>query len=141
MCPLCHACGLNSLAILGATAAAFILGGIWYAPPVFGAAWMMALGKTKEDCEGKGMGKPMVLCFIMTLLTAFALAVILSSLGIHGARDGALTSLFICAGFVLTSNFNDFLFTGWNTRVFWIGTGYKVIDFLVMGAILGAWQP
>ena len=40
--------GLNWLAILVATVAAFVLGGLWYGP-LFGKAWMAALGKTEED--------------------------------------------------------------------------------------------
>ena len=42
--------GLNWWAILLATGAAFALGGLWYGP-MFGQAWLRALGKTAEDLQ------------------------------------------------------------------------------------------
>ena len=43
--------GVNYLAVLAAGGAAWILGAVWYAAPVFGNAWMAGIGKTKEQVE------------------------------------------------------------------------------------------
>ena len=42
--------GLNWWAILVATVAAFVLGYVWYGP-VFGKAWLVALGKTEDEIQ------------------------------------------------------------------------------------------
>src|SRR2546430_6790428 len=39
------------LAVIASTIGSFVIGGIWYAGPVFGKAWMAALGKTEADKE------------------------------------------------------------------------------------------
>ena len=56
---------LNWVAILIATVLAFVLGGIWYGP-VFGKAWLTALGKTEDDIE------PSASPFIISFFTANA---------------------------------------------------------------------
>src|SRR5256885_12013612 len=40
------------IAVIASTILSFVIGGIWYAGPVFGKAWMAALGKTEADKEG-----------------------------------------------------------------------------------------
>ncbi len=39
------------IAVIAATIVSLVIGGIWYAGPVFGKAWMAALGKTEADKE------------------------------------------------------------------------------------------
>src|SRR6266571_6179023 len=39
------------IAVIASTILSFVIGGIWYAGPVFGKAWMAALGKTEADKE------------------------------------------------------------------------------------------
>src|SRR5256885_13039797 len=39
------------VAVIASTILSFVIGGIWYAGPVFGNAWMAALGKTEADKE------------------------------------------------------------------------------------------
>ncbi|HNI11929.1 MAG TPA: DUF1761 family protein, partial [bacterium] len=39
---------LNWLAIIVASISAFVLGGIWYSPLMFGNAWMKVAGMTEE---------------------------------------------------------------------------------------------
>ena len=44
----------NFLAILAAAVSAFLLGGLWYAPGVFGRAWMRDCGFTEESLRKMG---------------------------------------------------------------------------------------
>src|SRR2546429_9008349 len=39
------------IAVIASTILSFVIGGIWYAGPGFGKAWMAALGKTEADKE------------------------------------------------------------------------------------------
>ena len=45
---------LNWLAVIVAALAYFVIGALWYAPPVFGKAWMAAGGMTVEPGDGPG---------------------------------------------------------------------------------------
>jgi hypothetical protein len=58
---------LNWLAILGATLASFALGGLWYGP-IFGKAWMAAIGKKQEELPSNAT--PFIVSFVTALITS-----------------------------------------------------------------------
>ena len=126
---------LDWLAILIATAVAFVLGGLWYGP-LFGQAWLTALGKTEEDIEPSPM--PFVISFFAAALTSVVLAGLMLALGITGVVDGALFGLIVGIGFIATAMASDSAFCGWGMPLFLIQSGYRVAYSVLMGAIIGA---
>lgn len=126
---------LDWLAILIATAAAFVLGGLWYGP-LFGRAWMRALGKTEADIEPTLM--PFVISFFTAALTCIAVAVLMLALGIDTVPGGALFGFAVGIGFIATAMASDSAFCGWGMRLFLIQAGYRVAYSVLMGAIIGA---
>lgn len=126
---------LNWLAILIATVAAFVLGGLWYGP-VFGQAWMAALGKTEDDIEPTPM--PFVISFFTAALTCIVVAALMQTLGIVTVLGGAVFGLVVGIGFIATAMASDTAFCGWGLRLFLIQAGYRVAYSILMGAIIGA---
>ena len=129
---------LNGWAILGAIVAAYALGAVWYAPVVFGNAWLRALGRRKEE-----LGSPvrsMAIQFLLTLVTATVLAVLIVRLGAITWAEGAAIGLAAGVGLVATGLASDYLFCGWSLRLYSIQVAYKLASLAVMGAILGAWR-
>src|SRR5450432_1889690 len=68
---------LNIWAILVATIAAFVLGGLWYSPAVFGKAWQRANGFS-ETPPAANMAKVFSISFVLTLVMSFNLAMFLN---------------------------------------------------------------
>lgn len=128
---------IHWLAVLVATIASFMLGGIWYGP-IFGKAWMAHLGKTQDDLGGTAV--PMGLSFFTALVTSIALAILVRELGLSGAADGIVVGLFVGVGFIATSMASDYAFCGWSLGLFWIQAGYRVVYSVLMGLILCLWQ-
>lgn len=128
---------VNWWAIATATALAFVLGGLWYGP-LFGAAWLEAIGKTEADLQPSAT--PFVVSFFAALLTAFVLAVLLSALGISGGVDGAIMGLWVGIGFIAAAMASDASFCRWGLKLFLIQSGYRVVYSVLMGGILGFWQ-
>ena len=128
---------LNWLAILAATAAGFVLGGLWYGP-LFGKAWLAAIGKTADEIEPTPL--PFVVSFFTAAVTAVLLAVLIQALGIASAAAGALLGLAVGLGFIATAMASDSAFCGWGLNLFLIQAGYRVSYSLIMGAILAAWR-
>lgn len=126
---------LNWLAILIATAVAFVLGGLWYGP-LFGQAWMDALGKTTDDIEPSPA--PFVISFFAALITCIVVAGLMLLLGIETITGGALFGLIAGIGFIATAMASDTAFCGWGLRLFLIQSGYRVAYSILMGAIIGA---
>ncbi len=128
---------LNWLAILAATVLAFVLGGLWYGP-LFGKAWMSAIGKTAAELQPSPA--PFVISFFTALLTAIVLGALIKSLAIAGATGGMLIGAITGIGFVATAMASDSAFCGWGVRLFVIQAGYRVTYSILMGAVLALWQ-
>lgn len=129
---------LNVLAILAAALATMALGFVWYAPPVFGNAWMRLLGKRKED-----MGKPgpaIALSALGSLLAAVALAVTLEGFAARDLVSGLGIGALVGVGFIAPVMATDHVFAGRPIPLYLLNVTYHVLSFIAMGAILGAWQ-
>ena len=127
---------LNWWAILVATTAAFVLGGIWYGP-VFGKAWMAAIGKTEDDLQPSPT--PFIISFFTALLTCIVLAALMNALGIATLGGGLAMGALVGVGFIATAMASDTAFCGWGMRLFWIQSGYRVVYSIIMGGVLGIW--
>ncbi len=127
---------INLLAVVVAAIVGFVIGGVWYAPPVSGNAWLKLLGKRREE-----IGKPGQIAgiFVLTLITAFVLAVFIGYAGAKTALDGAIIGLWTWFGFNLTETAGTVMYEGKPIKLLAINAGLGFVIFLVMGAILGAW--
>lgn len=126
----------NWWAILVSTLLGFIIGGIWYGP-LFGKAWMKALGKTEFDLP------PSVVPFVIALITAFVSAVVLayliSVLGATTWLQGAMVGLVLSVAFIACSNISDGAYCRWSWSLVAIHSGYRVLYCILMGVILAIW--
>ena len=128
--------GLNWWAILAATAAAFVLGGLWYGP-LFGQAWLKALGKTETDLQPSPT--PFVVSFFAALLSCVVLAAIMKGLALNTLGGGLIIGGLVGIGFIAASMASDSAFCRSGMPLFLIQSGYRVLYSILMGAILGAW--
>jgi hypothetical protein len=128
---------LNWYAIVGATLAAFALGGLWYGP-LFGKAWMSAIGKTADELQPPPL--PYVISFFTALVTTIVLAMLINALGVVRVIDGVLLGAIVGIGFIATAMASDNAFCGWGLKLFLIQSGYRVVYSLIIGAILAFWR-
>lgn len=129
----------NYLAILVATVSTFILGGVWYAPPVFGQAWMRESGFTKESLERMGgTARIFAVSFVLEAIMAFNLAAFIGPKASFsfGLFAGAAAGI----GWVATAYGVTYLFEHRSLKLFLINAGYHAVALTMMGAILGAWR-
>jgi hypothetical protein len=132
----------NPWAAVAAAASSFLLGGIWYAPPVFGRLWGceagMPLGENPQGKPGKHPARVFAVAIGFALLAAFAFAWWLGPRPPLGAavRAGAAVGL----GFVATSFGVNYSFANRSTLMWAIDAGYHAAQFLLFGLILGLWH-
>jgi hypothetical protein len=130
--------GLNWWAVLVATLAGFMLGGLWYGP-IFGKAWLRAIGKKEEDLGNAAL--PLTLSFFTAFATALLMALLIGALDVvETALDGALLGLYIGVGFIAAAMASDYAFCRWPSQLFFIQAGYRVVYSVIMGAILAGWR-
>lgn len=140
-----HMHSLNWLAILVAAISTMILGFLWYSPLLFAKAWTREMGydandKAKMDEMRKSGGPAYAGSMVAALLGAFTLALILHGMRAESLHFGIMASFHIWLGFVATVQFTGALFTKQSMKLFAINTGYQLVCFVVMGAILVLWK-
>lgn len=126
---------VNLLAVVAAAVSAFVLGGLWYSPILFGARWMRLTGQSEESQKSGSMAKIFGGAFLLNLISAWVFAMFLGPKpGLQfGAGAGLAAGLcWVAAAFAV----ND-LFERRPAGLTMINGGYVTIQFLIMGAILG----
>lgn len=143
MITLAQTVDINLWAVLGAAAAMFAVGAVWYSPVLFGKEWqkmIVASGKLKASDMKKMAPEALIGSFLCYLLMAYALAYINALLGVDGWIDGITVAAWIALGFVVTISLSNALYDGTRKKLWSINTGYTLIGILLMGVILGVWH-
>jgi len=136
---------INYPAILVAGIARMLVGFLWYSPALFGPAWAKCRGIDMHDPKQsqelkKGMGAVYSASLGATLLSAFALEALVVRIHSGGVLGGLKLGLLVWLGFVMTVQLTAALFSHKNKTLFFIDTGYQLVCYLAMGAIVGGWQ-
>lgn len=129
---------INWLAVAVAGISAFVLGGVWYSPALFGKAWMKENNMTIEDAKQGNKGKIFGWSFILSLVMAVNLAMFLNDPKINfamGITYGFLTGVWIFCGIAIVA-----LFEHKTARYIFVNGGYMLVALGLMGAIIGAWR-
>ena len=133
---------LNWLAVIVAALAYFLLGAVWYAPPVFGRAWMRASGI--EVREGEGPGPAFyALPLVADIVAAVALGMLARATGSDSVGEGIVLGLVVGVGFVATVIATTGLFdTKKPIPGLWalITGAYNVVGLLIAAVIVSVWD-
>ncbi len=135
---------LNYLAILAAAIVAFIVGGVWYSPAVFGHSWAQAQGYSPERLAAMKGAKPparaLIVTFLCQVVIAVALALLKWWMAFDGWFEGLLLGLLVWGGFVATVGLIGHVFSDRPLRAYVIDVGCQLVYFVAMGVIIGAWR-
>lgn len=130
--------GINWLAVLAATIAAFVLGGLWYSPALFGKRWQLAAGLSDETVRS---GNPALIfggAFLLALIAAAMFALFLGPRPSLAFGVGAGFAAGLC--WVATSFGINGLFQRERLDLVLINAGYHILQFTLIGLILGLWH-
>jgi hypothetical protein len=128
---------INYLAVLVTAVVGFGIGALWYA--FFSRSWLAAIGKTEAEVRKGNAAIAYSGAFAASLMTAYALALLIGLAQAQTFVHGALLGLWVWVGFVAATNLPTYLFSRWPRELFFINNGYHFVTLLIMGAILGAW--
>jgi len=140
-----HFLGVNIWAVLVCAIATMVVGFLWYSPALFANPWMVLMGydpndKAKLAEMQKSAGPSYAMSFVASTLSAFVLGKIIAVSGETNAIDGLKIGLVVWLGFVTTVQFTNALFSRQRNKLYMINTGYQLVCYVAMGAILGAWR-
>ncbi|HLB90147.1 MAG TPA: DUF1761 domain-containing protein, partial [Terriglobales bacterium] len=136
--------GVNLWSVLVAAVATMVVGFLWYSPLLFARPWMVAMGYDPEDKAKleemrKSAGKSYAIAFVASLVAAFVLGKIIDVTTVDTALYGMKIGFAVWLGFVTTVQLTAKLFGNQPTKLYLINTGYQLVCYLAMGAILAVW--
>lgn len=134
---------INFLAVFAATLSTFVVGWLWYGP-LFGKAWMSAVGLSEEELQQGSMVKIFGLAFIFEFIMALNLALFFygspEAAGSITAGTGAFYGFLTGFGWVFFALAVNSLYEQKSWKYILINGGYWTVAFTVMGLILGSWK-
>ena len=111
---------------------------LWYAPKIFGNAWMKLSGLKAEDT--KNPGATFAVAALCSMVTAFALAGFLNYFGSQTFLQGFLAGAELWLGFVATTIVVDYRFSQRPWKLILINIGHSLIALGLMGGVLAIWK-
>jgi Protein of unknown function (DUF1761) len=133
--------GINYWAVLVAGVVAFVMGGLWYSPLLFGRAWAKLRGIDSIAAGGIQMRPPEVVAeFVRGLIVAVVLAGFVVHLGVVGWMNAIYLGLAVWIGFQATSIAGSVIHEHYPWKLYAIHTGDALTKTLVMAVILGVWR-
>jgi hypothetical protein len=131
---------INWLAVIVCVVVSMVSGSLWFGPKTFFPVWWKAIGKSESDRPG---GQNMGLMWGGTVLASFvqavSLAFMVKVMGSTTAGSGAMAGFMIWLGFVAATSLTNKLFAG-QLKAWVLEAGNHLINFVLFGAILGAWH-
>lgn len=137
--------GVNVWAVLVSALATMVVGFGWYSPLLFARRWTILMGYDPDDKAKlaemqKSAGPSYMLSLVASVLSAAVLGKIIAIATIHTPLYGIKMGLAVWLGFVTTVQLTNALFMRQPARLYAINTGYQLVCYVVMGAIMAAWR-
>lgn len=128
--------GLNSVAVLAASVAFFIVGFLWYGL-IFADAWMAANGITKEMAEADQNPSWMIGGFIITVMQVIGLGLVLKWKGAATLGDAVKTALLLWLVFALPFCLYAYFYSvAHSSTLLMIDASHLLVGWAVSAAVL-----
>lgn len=129
---------VNYFAIVAAALAAFVLGGLWYSPVLFGKTWQREVGLSDEELKRGNMARIFGTSLILSLIASWVFALFLGPRPPMSLGLGAGFAAGLC--WVASSFGMNYLFARRSFKLFLIDGGFHTLQFTVIGLILALWH-
>jgi hypothetical protein len=132
--------GINLLAVLVAAVVAFVVGGIWYAPMLFGERWQTEPRLT-EHLRAHQPGLVFGIGFLLSLIAALMFAIFLGprpSMQAAVVTGCAAGVVWVAAGFL--RNLRSRIAMGKSLELSLINGGFHAVQFMVLGLVFVNFQ-
>jgi hypothetical protein len=134
---------INYLAVLVASVAHFMIGGLWYSV-IFGNKFIQLIGWTPEKLQqisSESHGKEYLFAFLSSLVLVYVLAHFVLYTKARGLTDGMQTGFWLWLGFIVTTQLATVVFEQRPFGLYLLNVGYQFVGCLISGAILAVWRP
>jgi hypothetical protein len=132
--------GINLLAVLVAAMVAFVVGGIWYAPLLFGEGWQTN-PRLPEHLRAHNPALILGIGFLLSLIAALMFAIFLGphpSMQIAVFTGCAAGLVWVVTGFA--RNYRYSVSKGRNLELCLINGGFHAVQFMALGLVFANFE-
>jgi len=129
---------VNWIAIIVCAVIGMVVPALWYAPKLFGKAWMELEGLTEEKLKQNGAA--LAVAALSSLLMSFGTAMFLQYFGSETFVQGALAGLQLWLVYSAATLVTDYRFAQRPWKLTFINIGHSALVLALMGGILAAWK-
>ncbi|MCJ7553718.1 MAG: DUF1761 domain-containing protein [Ignavibacteriaceae bacterium] len=131
---------INYLAVVVCGIVSLVVGAMWYGP-VFGKLWMKQYNYTEEELRKDfNPAKIYGLAVLGHVIMALVLAYLISLTNASSVMDGIRVSFSAWLGFIAMTMFVNTLFARKSYTLFFIDSGYQLVNMILFGIILVLWR-
>ncbi|HEY3037364.1 MAG TPA: DUF1761 domain-containing protein [Pyrinomonadaceae bacterium] len=131
-------------AVIVATLAHYLLGGLWYSPLLFGNKFLQIIGWPPEklaEMEKQSPAKELAIAFVTSLVLVYILAHFVQYTKAKTAWGGIQTAFWLWLGFIVTTQLATVIFEQRPLGLYLINIGYQLVGCAIAGMILAIWRP
>jgi hypothetical protein len=131
-------------AVIVATLAHFLLGGLWYSPLLFENKFIQLINWSPEQLrqvQTQSHVKELIIAFVMSFILVYILAHFVQYTKATSAIGGIQTAFWLWLGFIVTTHVPTVLFERRSFGLFLINVAYQFVGCAIAGAILAIWRP
>lgn len=135
---------LNWLGIVLAALSTMVVGGIWYAKPVFGRVWMKMVGLSDKDVESgaaKALGVTLLISFISAYVLAHVAYISHEFFKNSFLQDSLMTAFWLWLGLTAGRMVTHDLFERRPAKLTFMNIGNEFVTIMVMGLVIGLFKP
>ena len=126
---------LNPLAVFMALILHFVIGLIWYSPPLFGKVWLRFRVTDKKPEK-----KWVVAGLFAHVIYTFVLAVIIKLAHATTILEGLVIGLMVCVGFIGTLLTNDLMGGRLPFKLYLFKFGDELVSLCAAAILLAMWR-
>lgn len=136
--------GVNALAVIVTAIISFAFGMLWHSPVLFLKQWLRLMRISEKEmkkakAKAKNMNPTYAIAFLANLVLTWSIGFLLFLTSGYGASGGMIIAFACWLGFVATTTLNNVLWEGKSWALWRFSNAYYLVQFLLVGAIMGAW--
>ena len=132
--------GINYWAVLVVWILYMAVGAWWYSTAGFAKQWTKHTGINILKIPTAQANNIIMSVAVSALVQAFALALVLNSLGVATVSDGILAGLVLWLGFTAATTVGVTLYSKRSWLFLWLNSSYFLVVMAVGSVVLAIWQ-
>lgn len=130
---------VNHLAIFLLIIVHQAVGFVWYTPNVFGDKWLAFIGKTPEEIDPSNPF-PYIISVLSSIVLCYTMAIFFRVFAVENILKGISIAFVLWFSFLFLNTATHSAFAGYPSGLVFINTGSLLVQFILTGAVLGAWR-